>query len=144
MHGDHAELLPPALALVIVPIDQAMPEGRLLSLGTGLVTLLVIVRHLNGGCVNQQLGQHHPNLQGCRGAGGFSFVHVLRSAHNNVNINMNINSKFYLCEFIYHHYITFKLYSAHDEPGMCTHQPVTKPLASSTWSGDHGCAKVRM
>ena len=81
MHGDHAELLPPALALVIVPIDQAMPEGRLLSLGTGLVTLLVIVRHLNGGCVNQQLGQHHPNLQGCRGAGGFSFVHVFRSAH---------------------------------------------------------------
>ena len=80
MHGDHAKPLPPALALVIVPIDQAMPEGRLLSLGTGLVTLLVIVRHLNGGCVYQQLGQHHPNLQGCRGAG---FVHVFRSTHEN-------------------------------------------------------------
>ena len=121
MHSDHAELLPPALALLIVPIDQAMPEGRLLSLGTGLVTLVVTVRHLNGGCVHQQLGQHHPNLQGCRGV---LFVHVLRSTHNK--------------------YIIIKLLLAHDEPGVCTHQPVTKPLAAATCSVDHGCATVRL
>lgn len=29
MHDDHAKLLPPALALVIIPINQAMLKGRL-------------------------------------------------------------------------------------------------------------------
>ena len=63
----------------------------------------------------------------------------------NMNMNMSMNIHFHIHIHVNVNLdILFRLFLADDEPGMCTHQPVTQPLAAATCSVGHGCAAVRM